>query len=99
MGWLADDQQHLPGEHVPLLGQAGQERGVLECGGFQRRVRQPAGGLAQRDDGADQVGPPGPDQHLDRAGQRVQPESGLTSTGNARSEPAYEFWHGTRMLT
>jgi len=29
-----------------------------------------------------------------RPDQRV-PESGLTSTGNARSEPACEFWHGT----
>ena len=42
-------------------------------GGLQRGMRQPAGGLAQCGDRAGQVGPPGPDHHLHRAGQGVQP--------------------------
>ena len=46
---------------------------MLQRGVLQRRVRQPAGGLAQRGDRGGQVGPPGPDHHLDRAGERVQP--------------------------
>ena len=70
---LADDQQRLAGEHVPLGGQALQERGVLQRGLLQGRVRQGRGGLAQRRDGGGQVGPPGPDQDLHRAGERVQP--------------------------
>src|ERR1700732_1321031 len=44
VGRLADDQQHLAGEHVPLLSEAGQEGGVLQRGVLQGRVRQGGGG-------------------------------------------------------
>ena len=70
---LADDQQRLPGEDVPLGGQAFEETGVLQRGLLQGRVGQARGGLAERGDGGGQVGPTGPDQDLHRAGERVQP--------------------------
>ena len=39
-GWLADGDQDLPGEQVPAGRQLGEEAGVVQRGGFQRRVRQ-----------------------------------------------------------
>ena len=88
---LADDQQRLAGEHVPLGGQAVEERGVLQRGLLQGRVRQARGGVAQRRDGGGQVGPPGPDQDLHRAGERVQPPAvgggeGVLLVGAAQRE-------------
>ena len=73
MAGLADDQQRLPGEHVPVRSQPLKEGGVLQGGLLQGRVRQGRGGLAQPGHGGGQVGPPGPDQDLHGAGEAVQP--------------------------
>ena len=70
---LAGDQEHLAGEQVPPGGEVGEERGVVEGGGFQVRVGERGGGVFQVGDRGGQVGVAGPDEDLDRAGEGVQP--------------------------
>ena len=67
---------------------------MLQRGLLQGRVRQARGGLAQAGDRAGQVGAPGPDQHLGRAGQRVEPPAVGGGEGVLLGRAAQREVHG-----